>query len=136
MQNVELEENTLDFYFGSQAPSGYAWAFPKGNGAGNIGLGVLGSKLNGKRPLDYLNKFVAKHFPDGKPVELVMGGCPVSDALPTIVGDGLMLIGDAARHTEPITGGGIMAALQSGTIAGGVASKAVRQNDASAKSAA
>jgi digeranylgeranylglycerophospholipid reductase len=85
------------------------------------------------RPLDYLNKFVAQHFPDGKPVELVMGGCPVSDALPTIVGDGLMLVGDAARHTEPITGGGIMAALQSGTIAGGVASKAVRQNDASAR---
>jgi digeranylgeranylglycerophospholipid reductase len=133
MQNVELKENTLDFYFGSQAPSGYAWAFPKGNGAGNIGLGVLGSKLSGKRPLDYLNKFVAQHFPDGKPVELVMGGCPVSDELPTIVGDGLMLVGDAARHTEPITGGGIMAALQSGTIAGGVASKAVRQKDTSAR---
>jgi digeranylgeranylglycerophospholipid reductase len=44
-----------------------------------------------------------------------------------------MLVGDAARHTDPITGGGIMAALQSGTIAGVVASKAVRQNDASAK---
>jgi digeranylgeranylglycerophospholipid reductase len=133
MQNVELKENTLDFYFGSQAPSGYAWAFPKGNGAGNIGLGVLGSKLDGKRPLDYLNNFVAQHFPDGRPVELVVGGCPVSDALPTIVGDGLMLVGDAARHTEPITGGGIMAALQSGTMAGLVASKAVLQNDASAR---
>jgi digeranylgeranylglycerophospholipid reductase len=133
MQNVEVKENTLDFYFGSNVPGGYAWVFPKGNGAGNIGLGVLGSKLNGKRPLDYLNDFVAQRFPGGKPVELVVGGCPVSDSLPTIVGDGLMLIGDAARHTEPITGGGIMAALQSGTIAGVVASKAVRQNDASSK---
>ena len=133
MQDVELKENTLDFFFGSQAPGGYVWAFPKGNGAGNIGLGVQGSKLRGKRPLDYLDTFVAQHYPDGKPVELVMGGCPVSDALPTIVGDGLMLVGDAARHTEPVTGGGIMAALQSGTIAGGVASKAVRQNDASAR---
>ena len=52
MQNVELMDNTLDFYFGSSAPSGYAWAFPKGDGAGNIGLGVLGSKLSGnnRRP--------------------------------------------------------------------------------------
>jgi digeranylgeranylglycerophospholipid reductase len=133
MQNVEVKENTLDFYFGSNVPGGYAWVFPKGNGAGNIGLGVLGSKLNGKRPLDYLNDFVAQRFPGGKPVELVVGGCPVSDSLPTIVGDGLMLIGDAARHTEPVTGGGIMAALQSGTIAGVVASKAVRQKDASSK---
>jgi len=131
MQNVELKENILDFYFGSEVPGGYAWVFPKGNDSGNIGLGVLGSKLSGKRPLDYLNTFVAQHFPDSRPVELVVGGCPVSDELPTIVGDGLMLVGDAARHTEPITGGGIMAALQSGTIAGAVASKAVRQNNAS-----
>jgi digeranylgeranylglycerophospholipid reductase len=133
MQNVELKENTLEFYFGSKVPGGYAWVFPKGNDAANIGLGVLGSKLNGKRPLDYLNDFVAQHFPGGKPVEVVVGACPVSDALPTIVSDGLMLVGDAARHTEPITGGGIMAALQSGTIAGMVAKKAVRQNDASSK---
>src|SRR5450756_3222636 len=90
MQNVELKANTLEFYYGSQAPGGYAWGFPKGNDAGNIGLGVLGSKLNDKRPLDYLKKFVAQHFPNGKPVELIVGGCPVSDALPTIIGDGLM----------------------------------------------
>ncbi|MGD0327519.1 MAG: FAD-dependent monooxygenase [Halobacteriota archaeon] len=43
MQNVELTDNTLDFYFGSAAPSGYAWAFPKGDGAANIGPGVLGA---------------------------------------------------------------------------------------------
>jgi digeranylgeranylglycerophospholipid reductase len=133
MQNVELTENTLDFYFGSAAPSGYAWAFPKGDGAANIGLGVLGSKLRGKRPLEYLDEFVAQRFPSGKPVELVMGACPVSDALPHTVSNGLMLVGDAAHHTDPITGGGIMAALQSGTIAGQVANKAVRKNDASVK---
>jgi digeranylgeranylglycerophospholipid reductase len=133
MQNVELMDNTLDFYFGSSAPSGYAWAFPKGDGAGNIGLGVLGSKLSGKRPLAYLDEFVAQRFPDGKPVELMMGACPVSGALSHIVGNGLMLVGDAAHHTEPITGGGIMAALQSGTIAGQVANKAVRQNDSSVR---
>jgi digeranylgeranylglycerophospholipid reductase len=133
MQNVELADNTLDFYFGSSAPSGYAWAFPKGHGAGNIGLGVLGSKLSGKRPLAYLDEFVAQRFPNGKPVELMMGACPVSDALSHIVSNGLMLVGDAAHHTEPITGGGIMAALQSGTIAGKVANKAVRQDDSSVR---
>ena len=133
MQNIELADDTLDFYFGSSAPSGYAWAFPKGRGAGNIGLGVLGSKLSGKRPLEYLDEFVAQRFPDGKPVELMMGACPVSDTLSHIVSNGLMLVGDAAHHTEPITGGGIMAALQSGTIAGQVASKAVHQNDSSVR---
>jgi digeranylgeranylglycerophospholipid reductase len=44
-----------------------------------------------------------------------------------------MLVGDAARHTEPMSGAGIMAAIDSGKTAGGVARKAVRENDASAK---
>jgi digeranylgeranylglycerophospholipid reductase len=131
MQNADLTDGAIDFYFGSAAPSGYAWAFPKGDGAANIGLGVLGSRLSDKRPLAYLNEFVAQRFPRGKPVELVMGACPVSDALPHTVHNGLMLVGDAAHHTDPITGGGIMAALQSGTLAGQVANKAVRLNDAS-----
>jgi digeranylgeranylglycerophospholipid reductase len=133
MENVDVTENTLDFYFGSEAPSGYAWVFPKGEASANVGLGVLGSKLAAKRPVDYLDEFAAKHFPDGQPIELMMGGVPVSDALETIVSDGLMLVGDAAHHTEPLTGGGIIAALESGMIAGAVASKAVRQNDASMK---
>jgi len=45
----------------------------------------------------------------------------------------LMLIGDAARHTEPITGGGILTAIGGGTIAGEVAQKAVHQNDSSVR---
>lgn len=44
-----------------------------------------------------------------------------------------MLIGDAARHTEPITGGGILTAIGGGTIAGEVAQKAVHQNDSSVR---
>jgi digeranylgeranylglycerophospholipid reductase len=133
MQNVQLTDETVDFYFGSVAPSGYAWAFPKGDEAGNIGLGVLGSRLKDKRPLEYLDELVAQRFPGAKPVELMMGACPVSDALPHTVRNGLMLVGDAAHHTEPITGGGIIAALQSGTLAGTVANKAVRQNDPSVR---
>jgi len=34
------------FYLGSAAPGGYAWAFPKGSHAANIGLGVLANKLD------------------------------------------------------------------------------------------
>jgi len=134
MENVDILEKTVDFYFGKRySPGGYTWIFPKGERAANVGLGVLGSKLNAKRPIDYLNEFVADKFPGGQPVGLVVGGVPASDALKTTINDGLMLVGDAAHHTDPITGGGIMAALQSGTIAGQVANKAVRKNDASVK---
>jgi digeranylgeranylglycerophospholipid reductase len=133
MTDVDMVESSLDIYAGSQAPGGYAWVFPKGGRAANVGLGVLASKLAAKRPIDYLNEFVLKNVPEGQPVELVMGGVPLTDALKTIVGNGLMLIGDAARHTEPLTGGGIPAAIGGGTIAGEVAQKAVHQNDSSVR---
>jgi digeranylgeranylglycerophospholipid reductase len=133
MTDVDMIENFLDVYAGSQAPGGYAWIFPKGDKTANVGLGVLGSKLSAKRPIDYLNEFVAKKCPGGQPVELVMGGTPLSDALKTLVSNGLMLVGDAARHTEPITGSGIPSAIRDGTIAGEVAQKAVHQNDSSVR---
>jgi digeranylgeranylglycerophospholipid reductase len=95
--------------------------------------GVLGSKLNAKRPIDYLNEFVADKFPDGQPVELMVGGIPASDALKTTINDGLMLVGDAAHHTDPTTGAGMRQAIGSGHTAGEVARKAVRQNDASVR---
>ncbi len=131
--NVNMPEGTLNFYFGSEAPSGYAWAFSKGGAEANIGLGVLGSKAGAKKPIEYLNDFMKRHFPDGQPLELMVGGAPVSEGLPSIVRDGLMLVGDAARHTQPVTGGGIIPALEGGTIAGTVARKAIRQKDVSTK---
>ena len=76
---------------------------------------------------------MSKNFPAAQPVELVMGGVPVSDELKTVIGNGLMLVGDAARHCDPLTGGGITNAMEGGKIAGEVASKAVHQNDASIK---
>ncbi|MGZ4901775.1 MAG: hypothetical protein ACXV5B_08315 [Halobacteriota archaeon] len=94
MDNVDVVQDVLQFYAGSQyAPSGYAGVFPKGDHALNVGLGMLGSKITDRRPIDYLNEFVADKFPDGQPVELVVGGVPVSDALATIVSNGLLLVG-------------------------------------------
>jgi digeranylgeranylglycerophospholipid reductase len=129
MADVDVTENFCNFYVGSQAPGVYAWMFPKGDKTANIGLGVLASKLGGKRPIDYLNEFVSKNFPEGQPVELVMGAFPSSDELKSSIGHGLLLVGDAAHHN--MLGGGIMNALGGGKIAGDVASKAVRQDDSS-----
>jgi digeranylgeranylglycerophospholipid reductase len=134
MEDVDIAQDMLHFYIGSRyAPGGYAWAFPKGGRSANVGLGVLGSKINAKRPIDHLREFAADKFPDAQPVELVVGGVPVSDALKTIVSDGLMLVGDAAHHAEPLTGLGTLPALASGQAAGEVARKAVRLNDASVR---
>ena len=129
MADVEVAEDFCYVYPGSYAPGGYAWVWPKGDKKANIGLGLPASNLSGKRPIDYLNEFVSKNFPDGQPLELVMGAVPVSNDLKSPVRNGLMLVGDAARHA--VLGGGMMTALEGGKAAGEVASKAVRQNDSS-----
>jgi digeranylgeranylglycerophospholipid reductase len=130
-ENVDVTEDTIDVYYGSQIGGGYVGVFPKGGQAANVGLAVPGSKLTTKRPIDYLDEFMAKHFPSAQPIGLVLGGTPISDVLHTTVRNGLMLVGDAAHHTDPLTGGGIVPALESGTIAGKVASKAANKNDPS-----
>jgi digeranylgeranylglycerophospholipid reductase len=127
--DVEVTEDFCDVYPGSYAPGGYAWVWPKGDKKANIGLGVPASKLGGKRPIDYLNEFLSKNFPDGQPLELVMGAVPVSNDLKSPIRNGLMLVGDAAHHA--VLGGGMMTALEGGKVAGDVARKAVRQDDSS-----
>jgi digeranylgeranylglycerophospholipid reductase len=133
MTSIDLPGDSCDFYLGSEAPGGYAWAFPKGPHAGNVGLGVLASKLESKTPVEYLHAFLERCFPSGQPVELHVGGTPVSKGAATTVGDGLMLVGDAARHADPMTGGGIINALKGGKLAGQVAKQAVRAQDSSRK---
>lgn len=130
-ENVDVSQETVDLYYGSNIGGGYAWVFPKGDKTANVGLAVPGSRCGAKRPIDYLDEFAAKRFPSAQPIGLILGGIAISNELRTIVRNGLMLVGDAAHHTDPLTGGGIVPALESGTIAGKVASKAVRKNDPS-----
>ena len=57
------------------------------------------------------------------------GAVPLSGPVYETVANGLILVGDAARHVNPITGGGILEAMQGGEIAGDVIAKAVQEND-------
>ncbi|HIH37017.1 MAG TPA: hypothetical protein HA232_03825 [Methanocellales archaeon] len=61
---------------------------------------------------------------------MIMGGVPVTVPTKTTA-NGLMLVGDAARMSDPLTGGGIIHAMKSGTMAGEIASKAVQSGDSS-----
>jgi len=57
---------------------------------------------------------------------------PVSGVLDGIVGDGLMLVGDAAGQLVPMTGAGVHSGVEAGRMAGGVAAEAVVEGDVSA----
>lgn len=131
---VDIDQEYCEFYIGSElAPGGYVWIFPKGEGKANVGVGLIGSKT-GKfkpRPVDYLNSFVEKKFPNARIVEMVFGGVPVSGSIEKTSANGLMLIGDAARQSDPITGGGILNAMDAGKLAGEAAYEAISAGDVS-----
>lgn len=104
------------------APGGYAWVFPKGNGYAEIGLGVTRTMCTDTAQvyLDHFikNSFFKDRFKNCRILEIQGGGVPLAAPLKTQYADNLILVGDAARHVNAITGGGIHTALNSGKIAG------------------
>lgn len=135
MCDIELNGDYSEFFLGSEvAPKGYAWVFPKGGDCANVGLGIGGDVSDEKhRALDYLKAFVRNKFPDGKTVAEMYGVVPLSGPSYESVADGLILVGDAARQVNPLTGGGILYAMHAGEIAGDVIAKAVQEKDFSKK---
>jgi len=135
MCNIEPNRDYSEFFVGSEiAPKGYAWIFPKGGDCANVGVGIGGDTSGEKhRALDYLKAFARDKFPDGKVVAEIYGAVPLSGPLNETVVDGLILVGDAARQVNPITGGGITYAMYAGEIAGDVIAEAVQENDVSKK---
>jgi digeranylgeranylglycerophospholipid reductase len=131
MVGLEMEDpDVIEFYFGSVAPGGYAWIFPKGDDIANVGLGIV-STVTDKSAYEHLIEFV-KNCPatqNAQPVELNVGGDPVGGMTKTLVKDNLMIVGDAAGHVNPLTGGGIITALEAGMYAGEVAAAAVKEDN-------
>ncbi|HDS45540.1 MAG TPA: NAD(P)/FAD-dependent oxidoreductase [Methanomicrobia archaeon] len=133
MCNITVNTAFYETYFGSAiAPKGYAWIFPKGPDSANIGLGISGDMSGeSRRARDYLDVFVSTRFPEGTILAKSYGAVPLSGPVYETVANGLLLVGDAARHVNPANGGGILQALQGGAIAGEVIANAIRARDVS-----
>jgi digeranylgeranylglycerophospholipid reductase len=133
MTDIDIDPVTTTFYLGNKvAPEGYLWVFPKGERTANVGIGISGKKSGpGHRAKDYLERFVADKFPNGKTIECMVGGVSVCRPLPETVANGLMVVGDAARVVDPMTGGGIYNAMFTGRMAVQVGTRALAENDVS-----
>jgi digeranylgeranylglycerophospholipid reductase len=128
--NVECDQDTLFFYFGKEvAPEGYFWVFPKGEGVANIGLGVGGAAGKKRSALSYLNNNLKTLFPNANILTQVAGGVPSVITLEVIASPGIMLVGDAARQVNPLSGGGISSGMIGGSIAGKLAAQSIKNND-------
>jgi len=123
----------LGLYAGSDiAPHGYGWLFTKRDGLANAGVGVADRK---KRidPLPYLEAFLGKYFPSGRRLSRLLSVVPTGGHRLKPFGERVMVVGDAARLADPITGGGLGPAIVSGTTAGQIGAKALSEDNLSAK---
>ncbi len=134
MEDIDVDDTRCDFFFGRRsAPGGYAWVFPKGSGRANVGLGISGREAAGCSAGELLDRFVAKRYPQGRKARFMAGGVPVSRSLKKPYASGLLVIGDAARQANPLSGGGIIPALEAGRLAAQVAHRALSEGDVSEK---
>ena len=135
MAGVEMEDsNSIEFYFGSVAPGGYAWIFPKGDDIANVGLGIITTQTD-KTAYQHLQEFVSNcpSTQNAQPVEFNIGGDPVGGMLKKLVTDNLVLVGDSASQVSPLTGGGIISAMKAGVFAGEVTAAAIKEGNYSQK---
>jgi digeranylgeranylglycerophospholipid reductase len=133
LADIDIDQQSTVFYLGNEiAPEGYLWVFPKGDRIANVGIGISGKKSGeGHRAKDYLERFVKKTFPCGKPIEYIAGGVSVCRPLDCTVTDGLIIAGDAARVVDPLTGGGIYNGMYTGKLAAEVAAECIGTCDVS-----
>jgi flavin-dependent dehydrogenase len=122
-----------EIFFETGIYGGYGWLFPKGDEA-NVGLGMkhrggvdrgMGRKLD-----EFLSLLVKQGKIKGKPLGLTAGWIP-AEAPRTITRENILLAGDAAGHTHPITGAGVLQAVIGGRMAGKWASRVVEAGDMS-----
>jgi digeranylgeranylglycerophospholipid reductase len=124
--DVEVEPDRLEFHLGnSLAPGGYAWVFPKGKNLANVGLAITPDRTE-RKAKEFLDEFVKKRFSRFRILESHMGGVPCYDKNLSLVKKNVILVGDAGRLVDSLSGAGIANALLSGRIAGEVVSQFIK----------
>ncbi|MDP2806797.1 MAG: NAD(P)/FAD-dependent oxidoreductase, partial [bacterium] len=118
MSGIDGPADMVRFWVGRDiAPGGYLWVFPKGEGRANVGLGILGAMAGQKKPGEYLDQFLKKQFPQARIIETMCGGTPALEEDHPMASKNVLLTGDAARLTDPLSGAGIAIAMASGQMA-------------------
>ncbi|MDD5340047.1 MAG: NAD(P)/FAD-dependent oxidoreductase [Candidatus ainarchaeum sp.] len=134
-------ENLIELYFGNKiAPRGYVWIFPKADRKANVGIGIGGNVTNGEKngmkgadPKALLESYIEgnSQLRDASTLldfgGVISVGAPISE----FVKDNCMVIGTAAKQVDPIHGGGIAIAMETGILAGNAAVEALKKKDLS-----
>jgi len=132
-------DECLVFAYNARTAPGYGWLMPLPEGGANIGIGTL-TPATGTPDTAHLRALFDR-FVSGTP--WLAGAVIADDLLPRawplalaprrgpLVGDGVLLIGEAAALVGPMTGAGIYPAMRSGVWAAETLIAAFRAGDLS-----
>lgn len=133
VQGLLTKPDYLTFWQGHDyINDGYIWSFPKQKSkVTNFGAGFIVPTKNSQNILEVTLDWLEKLFPGAKINHTVGGLVPVSSTLKDYTLDNFALVGDAAHHTNPLTGGGIAAAMRAGRFCAQQVSQGLKENNLS-----
>ena len=129
--DVRMDEPSLvEVLIGDKvAPGFFAWVLPCGDFT-RVGLGV--GNDNGA-PNKYLTALIKKKgLEDAERLRMISGAIPIGPPKKTYA-DNILIVGDAAAQTKPLSGGGLYTGMRAARWAAMTAVEALRSRDLSAK---
>ena len=133
VQGILTKPDYLTFWQGHDfINDGYIWSFPKQkSNVTNFGAGFLANGKHDGNILEITMEWLEKLFPGAKVNYTVGGIIPVSSIIKNYTLDRFALVGDAAHHTNPLTGGGIASAMRAGRFCAQYVSDGLGRGDLS-----
>lgn len=131
LDNISVDPDYVEVHVGKKiAPNFFAWVIPLSERSARVGLGC--KEMN---PRDCLNTLIKARF--GKKLNSLgakyRGGVIVTcGPIKRTFDDHFLVVGDAAGHVKPTTGGGVIFGGICAQIAGEVSAEAVEKNQVTA----
>jgi len=132
VENVQgLETGMVEVFLGRDyAPGFYAWLMSKGNGKAKVGLAARTGN-----PRELLHRLMLRHptaskkLRSAKILRTSFHSITLGGSIPKTFSNGFLVVGDAASHVKPTTGGGVIFGMTCAKIAAEVAYEALSKND-------
>lgn len=127
LDGVDVDPDYVEIHFNMDiAPGLFAWVIPLDNKIARVGLAC--KDFN---PRERLFKFIKKRFKETlseklKILRFYSGLVITCGPIKKTYGDNILVVGDSAGQVKPITGGGVIFGGICATIAGRIASEAIK----------
>jgi geranylgeranyl reductase family protein len=123
ISRIVYEKSLIEIHFGPVL-YGYAWAFPKKTEF-SLGIGVRVSKMRNLKDAwkRFVSSFEERHSVKCDLQDTIAARLPLRGKIRDTCSKRVMLVGDAAGYVAPVTGEGIIYAIESGKIAAEVANE-------------